>query len=168
MSLNQNAINRMKTNNKIRTNRFQISLTILAILTGAAFARAGEEPKPGAEAGKGPYGSAALTDTVKTVFTNYFKIEETLAKDSLTNVAVNARAIVRAVTGDEKKLLPPEIAKQAEELTEATELPAAREALKSLTESLTHFLADNEVKTKLCREMYCPMANAVLAAKGGG
>jgi threonyl-tRNA synthetase len=160
MSINQNTTNYMKTNNKVTTNRFQISLTILAILTGTTFARAGEQAKPGAEAVKGLYGSAALTDTVKGIFTNYFKIEETLTEDSLTNVAANARAIAKAVTGDAQKLLPAEIAKQAEELAKATELPAAREALKPLTESLTRFLADHEVKTKVYQEMFCPMANA--------
>ena len=90
----------------MKTNKFQISLTLLAILAGVTFARGGEGPKPGAETGKGMYGSAAMTDTVKAVYTNYFKIQEALADDSLKDVAENARAIAKAVTGDAQKTVP--------------------------------------------------------------
>jgi len=149
----------------MKTRRLNLIVAGLVVLVAAAsLAQAGEASKTNAPA-KAAYGSAAMTDGVKSVYTNYFKIEEALSEDSLKDVPTYARAIVSTVTNDVKKLMPVEVATQAEELAKAKELPEAREAFKVLTASLIHYLDDRDVRTKSYNEMFCPMANAIWLQK---
>ena len=103
--------------------------------------------------------SSALTQPAKSVFENYFKIQVELAKDSIKGVDEEASAIAKAVTGDEKKMLSPEVAKQAETLAKAKDLSAARDAFKPLSTSLIKYLAVNKVQNPYY-EVFCPMEKA--------
>lgn len=102
----------------------------------------------------------ALMQPVKSVYDSYLKIQTELAKDSMTDVAGNASAMAKAVNGDKMKMLPADVAKQAETLAKAKELKAAREAFKPLSASLVKYLADNKAGKGVYREGYCPMVKA--------
>lgn len=103
--------------------------------------------------------SPALMQPVKSVYAHYLKIQNSLAEDSLKGVADEAMAIAKAVTGDSMKMLPGEVAKQADALAAAKDLKAARAAFKPLSDSLIKYLADHKVKGAYV-EVYCPMAKA--------
>ena len=100
----------------------------------------------------------ALTAPVKSVYGHYLKIQADLANDSLTGVAENANAITKAVQGD-AKILPVEVGTKAEALAKAKDLSMARDAFKSLSDTLIKYLADNKAKGAYV-EVYCPMARA--------
>lgn len=104
--------------------------------------------------------NSALKQPVKSVFDSYLKIQAELANDSIKGVAENASAIAKAVRGDEKKLLSSDVATRAETLAKATDLEAAREAFKPLSDSLIKYLADNKGGAGAYYEAFCPMANA--------
>jgi Cu(I)/Ag(I) efflux system membrane fusion protein len=72
----------------------------------------------------------------------------------------HANAIAKAVKDDDMKMLPPEVAKQADTLAQAKDLKAAREAFKPLSASLVKYLADNKAGKGVYHEAYCPMAKA--------
>jgi hypothetical protein len=103
---------------------------------------------------------SALMEPVKSVLDHYLKIQSELAKDSVKGVDEHANAIVKAVKGDEMKMLPPDIAKQADTLAQAKDLKAARAAFKPLSASLVKYLADNKAGKGVYHEAYCPMAKA--------
>jgi hypothetical protein len=102
----------------------------------------------------------ALMQPVKSIYDVYLKIQAELAKDSTNDVAVNASAIAKAVNGDQMKMLPADVAKQAEGLAKAKDLKAAREAFMPLSASLTKYLADNKAGKGIYHEGYCPMVKA--------
>jgi hypothetical protein len=102
----------------------------------------------------------ALMQPVKSVYDAYLKIQAELAKDSIKDVDENANVIAKAVAGDEMKMLPPDVAKQAETLAKAKDLKAAREAFKPLSKSLIKYLADNKAGKGTYHEAYCPMVKA--------
>ena len=104
--------------------------------------------------------SPALMEPVKSVYDHYLKIQAELTKDSLKGVDEHANAIAKAVKGDDMKMLPPDVAKQAEKLAAATDLKAAREAFKPLSKSLIKYLADNKAGAGMYHEAYCPMVKA--------
>jgi Cu(I)/Ag(I) efflux system membrane fusion protein len=103
---------------------------------------------------------SALMEPVKSILDHYLEIQSDLAKDSLKGVADHAGAIVKAVKGDEMKMLSPDVAKQADTLAQAKDLKAAREAFKPLSASLVKYLADNKAGKGVYHEGYCPMAKA--------
>jgi len=102
----------------------------------------------------------ALMESVKSVLDRYLKVQTALAKDSLKDVAQNSTAIAKAVNGDPMKMLPVEVAKQAEGLAKAQDLKAAREAFKPLSASLIKYLADTKAGQGAYHEGYCPMVKA--------
>lgn len=102
----------------------------------------------------------ALMQPVKSIYDSYLKIQVELAKDSTKEVSENASAIAKAVNGDKMKMLPADVAKQAEALAKAKDLKAAREAFKPLSASLTKYLADNKAGKGVYHEGYCPMVKA--------
>jgi hypothetical protein len=102
----------------------------------------------------------ALMQPVKSVYDSYLKIQAELVKDSLNGVADNATAIAKAVRGDEMKMLPSDVATQADALAQAKDLKTAREAFKPLSTSLIKYLADNKAGKGTYHEAYCPMAKA--------
>lgn len=104
--------------------------------------------------------NSALMEPVKSVYDSYLKIQTELVKDSLKDVSENATAIAKAVRGDSMKMLPAEVATQADSLAQAKDLKSAREAFKPLSESLIKYLADNNAGKGLYHEAYCPMAKA--------
>jgi Cu(I)/Ag(I) efflux system membrane fusion protein len=102
----------------------------------------------------------ALMEPVKSVYDNYMAIQKELAKDSLKGVSEHASAIAKAVRGDEMKMLPMDVAKQADGVAKAEDLRTAREAFKGLSGSLVKYLADHKAGKGLYHEVYCPMARA--------
>jgi hypothetical protein len=104
--------------------------------------------------------NSALMEPVKSVLDHYLKIQTALAKDSTKGIDENANAIAKAVKGDGMKMLSPDVAKQAETLARASDLKAAREAFKPLSQSLIKYLADSKAGIGTYHEAYCPMVNA--------
>ncbi len=102
----------------------------------------------------------ALMEPVKSVLDHYLAIQKELAKDSIKGVDEHGNAIAKAVKGDDMKMLPAEVATQAEALAKAKDLKAAREADKPLSASLIKYLADNKAFKGTYHEAYCPMAEA--------
>jgi hypothetical protein len=103
---------------------------------------------------------SALMQPVKSVYDDYLKIQTELVKDSLKGVSDNAAAIAKAVRGDEMKMLPSEVATQADALAQAKDLKSAREAFKPLSTSLIKYLSDNKAGKGVYHEAYCPMVKA--------
>ncbi len=102
----------------------------------------------------------ALMQPVKSVYDAYLKIQVELTKDSTKDIAENATAIAKAVRGDEMKMLPADVATQAETLAKAKDIKAAREAFKPLSTSLVKYLADHKAGKGAYHEGYCPMVKA--------
>lgn len=129
------------------TVRLLVAATLIAApLAGFAEDKMKEEP--------------ALMQPVKSVYDSYLKIQAELAKDSIKGVDENANAIAKAVRGDEMKMLPADVATQAEALAKAKDLKTAREAFKPLSKSLIKYLADNKAGKGTYHEAYCPMVKA--------
>jgi hypothetical protein len=105
---------------------------------------------------------------VKSVLNQYLTIQTNLANDSIQGLEEHASAIAKAVKGDDMKMLAPDLAKQAETLTKATDLKAAREAFKPLSASLIKYLADNKAGKGTYHETFCPMVKASWLQMGTG
>lgn len=101
-----------------------------------------------------------LMQPIPSVLERYSKIEAALASDSLNGVPEAAQAIFRLVAGDEMKMLPAEVATQADAVAKAKDLAAVREAFKPLSTSLIQYLQWEKVQTGRYYEAYCPMAKA--------
>lgn len=110
--------------------------------------------------------NSALMEPVKSVYDHYLTIQADLANDTLKGVAENAGAIAKAVQGDSMKMLPAEVAAQAETLAKASDLKAARAAFKPLSDSLIKYLADHNAKDAYV-QVYCSMARASWLQKDG-
>jgi hypothetical protein len=110
-----------------------------------------------AEVGKD---DSALMEPVKSVLDHYLKISAELAKDSTKGVDEHATAISKAVKADAMKMLPADVAKEADALAQAKDLKAARQAFKPLSASLVKYLADNKAGKGVYHEAYCPMVKA--------
>jgi Cu(I)/Ag(I) efflux system membrane fusion protein len=134
---------------KLRNNVVRLVVVFAAIVAPAASFAAEEK-----------MADAALMEPVKSVYDHYLAIQRELAKDSLKGVDEHASAIAKAVRGDEMKMLPPDVAKQADGLAKTTDLKAARQAFKPLSASLVKYLADNKAGKGVYHEAYCPMAKA--------
>jgi Protein of unknown function (DUF3347) len=130
----------------MKINKLIVVLSALVILVAVPSSRAADNP--------------ALMEPVKSVYANYLKIQQSLAKDSLTGVSESAGLMAKSIRGDEMKMLPLEVAKQADTLAGANDLKAARQAFKSLSDSLIKYLADHKVQSGSYHEVYCPMADA--------
>lgn len=102
----------------------------------------------------------ALPKPVQAVFDSYIKIQTALAQDSLKDVSANATAIAKAVQGDSTKALPADVTQQADTLAKASDLKAAREAFKPLSDSLIKYLAANKAHAGHYVKVFCSMANA--------
>jgi Cu(I)/Ag(I) efflux system membrane fusion protein len=99
-------------------------------------------------------------EPVKSVLDNYLAIQKELTKDSMKGVNEHATAIAKAVKSDDMKMLPAEVAQQAETLAAAKDIKKAREAFKPLSASLVKYLADHKAGKGAYHEAYCPMAKA--------
>jgi Protein of unknown function (DUF3347) len=97
---------------------------------------------------------------VQSVYDNYITVQGALAQDSLRGVSAAATAMAKAIQGDSMKMLPPKVAQQAEALAQARDLATARDAFKSLSESLIEYLKAQKVPTGSYYVAYCPMAKA--------
>jgi Protein of unknown function (DUF3347) len=150
----------------MKPNKLKLMMMMLALLSAGQAVRAVESQTAGLAGTPvqhlspvaDPARNPALMEPVKSVYDNYLKIQTALAKDSLEGVPENANAIAKAIKGDEMKMLSPDIAQQAETLANATDLKAARNAFKPLSDSLIKYLADHKVESGAYNEVYCPMA----------
>lgn len=115
-----------------------------------------------------PRGRFGSYGAVKSVLNQYLTIQTNLANDSIQGLEEHASAIAKAVKGDDMKMLAPDLAKQAETLTKATDLKAAREAFKPLSASLIKYLADNKAGKGTYHETFCPMVKASWLQMGTG
>jgi hypothetical protein len=104
--------------------------------------------------------SAAPPEPVKSIFIHYMKIQAALAGDSMKGVPGDAAFIAKAAQADDSKSLPPTVAKYAGSLAQAKDLAGAREAFKSLSNSLIKYLVDHPAPKGAYYEVYCPMAQA--------
>lgn len=109
---------------------------------------------------------ASMGYPLKTVLSDYQKIQQALAKDSMQGVAEHARAIAKAVHEDQGKTLSLSVAEKADKLAQATDLKDARAAFKPLSRTLIDYLAENKVKSTGFKEVYCPMAKAAWLQTG--
>lgn len=127
-----------------------------------------QSPQAGTHAGHGqamaalqPAGPGARAPaTVVSILEHYAKVHAALAADTVDGVSGAARAIANLVTGDGGKSLPPELGAQAEALSKAEDLAAARAAFKPLSASLSRHLGAQKIQTRGHYQMYCSMANA--------
>jgi hypothetical protein len=102
----------------------------------------------------------ALNESGKSVLDHYLAIQKELANDSIKGVAEYALAIAKAVKADETKMLPADVAKNAETLAKAKDIKAARQADKPLSTSIIKYLTDNKIGKGVYHEAYCPMVRA--------
>ena len=103
---------------------------------------------------------AVFAQPVQTVFDNYLSVQAALAQDSLKGVSTAAAAMAKAIQGDSKKALSPKVAQQTQALANAKDLATARDAFKSLSDSLIQHLKDQKVPAGTYYVAYCPMAKA--------
>lgn len=101
-----------------------------------------------------------LPQPVAAVFDNYSHIQIALASDSLAGVAENGQAIAKAVKSDTASTLSATVAQQAEAVTSAADLPTARAAFKTLSQSLIEYSAKNPQVAGIYHQVHCSMANA--------
>ena len=104
--------------------------------------------------------TARLAPPVQAVFDNYFKVQQSLAQDSLEGIPTAADLMAKAIRGDSTQTLSQKVAVQAEALAGAKDLQAARAAFKPLSESLIQHLKSQKVPPGTYHEAYCPMAKA--------
>lgn len=100
-----------------------------------------------------PIGAAA------TVLHYYFNIQTALARDSMDNVAVSAGVIAEIVRKDTTGAFPAQLARQAEALAKASDLPTARPIFKAVSGYLIQFLKTSNVPAGTYHEVHCPQAN---------
>jgi len=99
-------------------------------------------------------------EPVQAVYENYITVQGALAQDSLKGVSTAAAAMAKAIQGDSTKMLSPKVAQQVESLAKAKDLATARDAFKSLSDSLIQILAEQKAPAGTYFVAYCPMAKA--------
>ena len=99
-------------------------------------------------------------EPAQSVYDNYITVQGALVQDSLKGVSTAATAMAKAIQGDSMKMLPPKLAQQAEALAKAKDLATARDAFKSLSDSLISHLKEQKVSGGSYFIVYCPMAKA--------
>lgn len=103
---------------------------------------------------------AVFAPPVQAVFDSYITVQGALAQDSLKGVSTAAAAMATAIQGDSTKALSPKVAQQTQALANAKDLATARDAFKSLSDSLIQHLKDQKVPAGTYYVAYCPMAKA--------
>lgn len=142
------------------------ALTIMAVRVeaqgcggcGSASAQAGHGDHAGQAAAQAPM------EPIPSVLINYDKIQASLAGDSLQGVPEAAGAISQFVAGDSMKMLPAELAAQADALAKSSDLAAARDGFKQVSALLIGSLERQNVRTGHY-VIYCGMAKAVWLQK---
>jgi len=113
-----------------------------------------------ATAGQSSTRKAVFAQPVQAVFDTYITVQGALAQDSLKGVSSAATAMAKAIQGDSKKALSPKVVQQTQALANAKDLATARDAFKSLSDSLIQYLKDQKVPAGSYYVAYCPMAKA--------
>lgn len=111
-----------------------------------------------ATAGQSAPRKATFAQPVQVVFDGYITIQGALAQDSLKGVSATATAMAKAIQGDSKQMLSPEVARETVALANAKDLATARGAFKSLSDSLIQYLKDQKIPAGKYYVAYCPMA----------
>ncbi len=101
-----------------------------------------------------------LPQPAAAVLDNYTHIQMALANDSFAGVAESSQAITKAVKNDTANTFSATVAQQADVLAKAADLTTAREAFKSLSQSLIEYSAKNPQVAGLYQQVHCSMANA--------
>jgi hypothetical protein len=131
---------------------------------GGMSATAGHEAHAGmqmaAESNPSSPAIKVFTEPVQAVYDSYITVQGTLAKDSLEGVSKAAAAMAKSIQGDASKALSVRVAEQAEALSKAKDLAAARDAFKNLSDSLIRHLASQKLPAGVYHVAYCPMAKA--------
>lgn len=129
---------------------------------GGASGATGHDHSAGQAAATGQSSApkAVFAQPVQTVFDNYITVQAALAQDSLKGVSTAAAAMAKAIQGDSAQALSPKVAKQTQALASAKDLATARDAFKSLSDSLIQHLKDQKVPAGTYYVAYCPMAKA--------
>jgi len=96
---------------------------------------------------------------LQTALEQYVKIQTALASDSLKGVPEAAAAIAETAKTN-SGALPDAVMMQAEAVGKATDIKAARSALKSLSATLITVASAAKEKTGHYYEAFCPMAGA--------
>ncbi len=147
----------MKTNLSLATF---ISITALtAALSCAAQTSAGQGSPGGVPSATQP-AQPPSTQTVRSMFKDYFRIQTALARDSMKNISRNAQALATAARADQAGALPPALAAEAGALAKARKLASARTAFKSLSEALIGYTKANGSLADTVYELYCPKVKA--------
>jgi len=148
------------------------TLAVLAIITASALTVSAVRAKAQSCGGCGPAGShagheghagpaatQAAMEPIPSVLASYDTIQAALAGDTLNGVPAAGAAISKLVAGDAMKMLPAELAAQAEALAQAADLAAARENFKQLSATLISALERKNVRAGRF-VVYCGMAKA--------
>ena len=101
----------------------------------------------------------AFAAPVQSIFDNYIKVQAALVRDSLEGVADAGAAITKALPAAASEKLPTGLTSQAESLSKAKDLEAARAAFKLMSNSLIEFARSHNA-TGTYHVAYCPMAKA--------
>ena len=99
-------------------------------------------------------------EPVQSVYDNYITIQGALVQDSLNGVSAAATAMAKAIQSDLMKMLSPKLVQEAEALAKAKGLATARDAFKSLSDSLISYLKEQKISAGSYFIVYCPMAKA--------
>jgi len=99
-------------------------------------------------------------EPVQSVYDNYITIQGALVQDSLNGVSAAATAMAKAIQSDLMKMLSPKLVQEAEALAKAKDLATARDAFKSLSDSLISYLKEQKISAGSYFIVYCPMAKA--------
>lgn len=134
----------------MKINKLKYALVPLIAVAGILSVRAADNMSEG----KMPM------EPIPAVLENYIKIQGALAKDSVAGISEAATAINKLVKEDKMKMISGDVAKEAEALSKAKDVNAARKAFKPLSESLIKSLEANKVQTGKYFEAHCPMVNA--------
>ena len=116
--------------------------------------------QPSAEINQPSASPKVFMEPVQSVYDNYITVQGALVQDSLKGVSTAAKAMAKAIQGDSMKMLSPKLAQQAEALANAKDLATARDAFKSLSDSLISYLKEQKVSGGSYFIVYCPMAKA--------
>ncbi len=107
----------------------------------------------GGHAGHGA--TAATTDTAPVK-----PVQGALVQDSIEGLSTAGTAMAKAIQADSNHALPAKVADQAAALGKAKDLETARDAFKSLSDSLIEFTKGQKAATGTYHVAYCPMAKA--------
>jgi hypothetical protein len=110
--------------------------------------------------------TVAAAPATATVFDHYFNLQTALARDSLKNVAANARAIAEIVRRDRTGAFRLELATVSETLASQGDLIAARQVFKAVSGYVIQTFRAGRGPGGPIREMHCQAYNVNWLQRG--